>query len=602
MSTDEPTTGGSRHTNLNNSVNDSDGGNSPKIGSELPTPYERVSEFHEEYSDRAHLRLSTTHGERLREEYTREFTESYESSAPREWDDPVKGQEVVRREAVTWGTAVLRTLEDYADTRRTTVNLEKGRPSDPEYQEWSVQAETRWFASYQKRYYAQMKGWLRELCGGKRPSGEYTEPDFENPHVALVTLSASSVPNGDRVGPVEHERVRRESWQDVYHTLRNTMRSKGYELGDDWQYDRRSEPHAGERGGGLNHCYGHDHIVIVVDGEVDATDFQPVVEKHVETCDWAGETAHALEKAIEVKAADEVEHLAEYCASYAAIKPVDLLERPIEYVAWASAVNAANVKTVSRSDAAKHAATADACRQRAESPQCDQDRDHAEEIIPSTRRGYELECAECGSPHGIDQDQTLTAARSPNDGPAIADGGLVDRVEQLKERWPSARAGATVGERPQRRRWRLAIEEYLKQNPEADPPEILGQLQLPPDAREVLAEIEAGIDRSVPVGFERPPEWQVKSITVGEEEYPASSGNGVTMVETKLPVERVYEESVLSERDDVTRWRCEKTNVAIGGPNAGRKMAGYLVKQGIKHPWVIESLVVIEHVRGLNSI
>jgi len=183
----------------------------------------------------------------------------------------------------------------------------------------------------------------------------------------------------------------------------------------------------------------------------------------------------------------------------------------------------------------------------------------------------------------------------------IADGGLVDRVEQLKERWPSARAGATIGERPRRRRWRLAIEDFLEQNPEADPPEILGQLQLPPKAREVLAEIEAGINRSVPVGFERPPDWQVKPITVGEEEYPAPSGNGVTMVETLLPEERVYEESILSERDDVTRWRCEKTNVAIGGSDAGRKMASYLVKHGIKHPWVVEEVVTPDRVRDLNA-
>lgn len=42
-------------------------------------------------------------------------------------------------------------------------------------------------------------------------------------------------------------------------------------------------------------------------------------------------------------------------------------------VAWAGAVIAASVKTMSRSDAAKHAATADSYRQRAESRACDQE-------------------------------------------------------------------------------------------------------------------------------------------------------------------------------------------------------------------------------------
>jgi hypothetical protein len=595
--------GGSRHTNQNNSVNDAGADSGSVADAELATPAERVEEFKRKYPERADLRLTSRHGQRIRRDYTHERYESWTAETADPMEPNITGEELVERKAYTWLEAVAECLEGHADTRRTTINLEYGYPSDPEHAEFSIDAETRWFASYQRRYFAQMKAWLRELCGGERPSGGYTTADFDDPHLALITLSASSVPDGQRVGPIDHVEQRRSSWRACYDTLRNTMRSLGFELGTDWQYDRRSEPHTGDRGGGLNHCYGHDHIVVAVDGEVSAADFRPVVEKHVEECDSAGASAHDLDEVwrdpnaidtVEVKPANELENLANYVASYCGIEPVDLLERSIEYVAWAAATTAANKKTVSRSDAAKHAAAADACKQRAASPCSDQDREHGERILSSTKRGIEVECLECGSPHGIDQGRDPITAASTGQPELVADGGVVDdRLDDLQASYSSARAAASVGESCEQTRRRARLEEFLNENPAVPVSVALGTLDLPPTASSLFHEIRADIDTSELVGFERGPEWHVKSVTVGNEEYPASAGNGVEIVESVLPAEKLYQESRLSDSPGVASWRCDRTNVHVYG---GRSMARYLVSEGITHSEVVDQVVTPERV------
>jgi hypothetical protein len=560
--------------------------------------------------------ISKRHGQSLRSEYVHERYEEYTSDEAHETDSTVSGYDLVERQPVTWAEAVENTLESYAETRRTTLNLEYGYPSDPEHTEFSVDVSTRWFPSYQKSYYAQMKGWLRELCGGERPSGGESDPEYDDPYIALISLSASSVPDGERVGVVDHTAERREAWSNgCYDTLRNTMRR----LGLDWQYDRRSEPHTGERGGSTNHCYGHDHLVLVTDGEIRASDLRPVIDKWVEACPWAGAAAHQnspcsehadpavndwdaaepgcndCDTTISVRQADEVDDLARYVASYAAIRPVDLFERSTEYIAWSAACDAANVRTISRSDAAKWASTADACKQRYESAQSDQEHNHGERVRPSTSRGVEYECSECGSPHGIDQDHdTLTAARR-----AAADGGI-DRREQLTQQWPDARAAASVGEGITRSKWRRQITQYIEQNPDASPGEIIGALGLPPDALEILDELDAGIDRDEAVSFEKGPQWRVKSVEIGDEEYPASAGNGIEMVETVMPVKRLLSETKLGcENADSIYWRCQKTGVSMIG---GESMARYLVKHGVTHPGVVDDVVQAERVPDPDGV
>jgi DNA-directed RNA polymerase subunit RPC12/RpoP len=494
-----------------------------------------VAEFYEEYPERAQLPLAGSDGVRLRREFVEEEYEEWAAASEQPFEAVAKGEQRTAVEAVTWGEAVERALTRYEETRQTTVNLERGRPSDFDYAEHSVQAQTRWFADYQKSYFAQLKAWMRELTGGERPSGGSTEGIYENPYIVLITRSASSVPEGERLPPVEHARAIQESWEPVYHTLRNTVRSLGFESGE-WQYERRAEAHTGERGGGVNHCFGHGHTVMVVDGEIEESDLAPVVEKHVEECGPAGPDAHEVGEAIEVFQPEEVEDVAAYVASYTGIKPSGLLERETEYVAWAAAMDAGNIRTKSRSDAARQAASADKCKQRFESDQADQERGHGEKVVRavSTAR-HEYECAECGSPHEIAQDTTLTAHRTESGETAVADGGRdfeAERRNALRGQWEDARGAASVGETPTRLERREKIEAEVLRRPSASAAEILGRLGLPASCGEFVEEVRAGVDRSEVVGFERAPSWHVKSVTVGEEEYPASAGNGVEMVAT----------------------------------------------------------------------
>lgn len=598
MAAEDPSDGGSRPTNLKDSVTPATPGNPADSERELPTTAERVSESYEKYPERCRLPVAGSHGTSLRREYTRECYESWTSESVHDFDDEVSGESLVERSAVSWGEAVEMMLENHEETRRTSVNLEKASPGHPEYAEFVVDAVTRWFASYQKKYYAQMEGWLRELTGGERPSGGETDGIYENPHIALITLSASAVPNGRHVSPVNHVEKRRESWSDCYDPMRNTMRS----LGLDWQYERRSEPHTGKRGNhGINRCYGHDHIVLVVDGEVSLGDLRPIVEKHVESCEWAGAEAHDLDVedwdanredigTVEIKDPDELENVAAYVADYCSIDPLDLHERSTEYILWAASVTAANAKTQSRSDAAGWASTADACKQRFESEKSDQSVDHGDILRRDTesQRGPDLVCDECGSPHGIDQDQTLTAARVSTSSPAAADGGL-DREEELRNRWQDASGAASVGQTPTEKRQREQIERYLQNHPNAKPTEVLGALGLPPDARRLIKEVDAGVDPTEVVSFERPPEWRVKSVTIGNEEYPASAGTGVEMVDVIDPLDNLLNQTKLGcERSESILWRCDRTGVTMW---SGESMARYCLNNGVRHPRVVDEIV-----------
>jgi len=348
------------------------------------------------------------------------------------------------------------------------LHLERGAPGEALHATFDTPAESRFMASYQKKYFAQLKGCLREFVGaGERPSGESPAGIMENPKVVLLTRTASSTPNDDRLPVIDHMDQLRESWSDVRNTLRNRLeKDLGLNSGTGWVYDRRLEPHPGD---GANQCYPHEHVVLLVD-RADLTEsyFRKVVQKHVESCDAAGRGAHDLDvedwdanrddvDTVSIRDPAEIENLAAYVADYASIEPADLLERKTDYVAFAAAAWSTSTRTITRSDPMVHASKADACKQRFEDGACDQELDHAEEIRREEVRGKPtLVCAECGSPHGIDQSQTLIEARSPDasSGPSVvADGGRDwdrERTDELRERWSSARKAAAIGEEPTR--------------------------------------------------------------------------------------------------------------------------------------------------------
>jgi hypothetical protein len=587
----------SRQINLNKSVNSATAENPVSENRGVkgrPSIEEKVAEFAAEYPVRVTEPLAEFDGVSLRRDYaeieTKEWVEDQPDIPELGAKPAAKGETVTDVSAIEWGEAVRTLLEKYERTKQTSVNLEKGRPGDVEYAEFSVSAENRWFASYQEKYFAQLDAWLRELCGGERPSGGETEASFENPRIALITRSASSVPNGERVGVVDHAEQLQESWSDVYHAMRNTLRSEGYEMVESWQYDRRLEPHTGKRGNdsGTNECYAHEHIILVVDGDVEEADLRPIVEKHVESCEWAGAEAHG-EEAIEVREPSELNNPAAYVADYCSIDPVELWEREPAYVAWAAGMDAGNIRTVSRSEAAREAAKADACRQRAESAKAEQSETHGESV---RRVGGEIVCSNCDCSHDIDQSQTLTAHRT--DGPTVAaDGGIEvpDREEEVREQWPNAEEAAVVGESPERHKQRKAVRRWLESE------KSIGEfwatetedVRPPGDVDQLVAEVEhPEYDPSEVVGFDDSvPTWHVKSVTVDGEERPASAGNGIDMVEVTNVQQRLVDGLDIGPE----KYRCE-----CGVAAYASTIVTHLRTHGIKEPEIAAELVEMESV------
>ena len=531
MSTEPPAV--SRHSNGNKSVNASTPENRVSE-KDVPTTEERIDdkmrEFAMAYPIREGLPVASDDDTEIRADYAEiEWEEWRENQpdAPRfEVQPAATGQDIVDVSARSWGESVRRLLEKFAKTEKTTVNLEKADWRSPaEHETFEIEAQNRWFGEYQKKYNAQIDAWLRELVGGERPSGGETAATFDDPRIALITRSASSKPNGERVSPVEHANQLQDSWEPTYHAMRNTLRSLGHDLGDGWQYIRVVEPHTGKRGNrrGVNACYPHEHVVLVVDGDVTADDLRPIIDKHVEACEWAGESAHG-DDAIEVREPDELNDVASYVSDYCSIEPVGLWEREPSYLGFAAAMDAGNMRTFSRSEAARRAAKADACRQRAESDKADQEADHGEHV--HRKPSGEVVCSECGCSHDIAQDSTLTAHRT---GQVATDGD--GQAGRLRQQWTDADAAAAVGEGPSDRQQRKQVEAELERMPGASATEIVGRLGLPPDACEFVDEVRAGVEHGRLVSFDDSvPEWRVKSVTIDGEERMASAGNGIEMV------------------------------------------------------------------------
>ncbi len=585
----------SRQTNQNKSVNFSNGGSEGFENCDLHTKAKIekcVSEFIEKYPQKAVTKIATGDQRKVRREYaevdTDEWQEDlrlpedeykslmYPNSRPSgEYDKEVR--------APRWGKTLKQLLHKYAATEETKIHLKKTLFDKQE--EYAVSAQSRWQSEYQKRKKAELEGTLRELTGGERPSGGYTEGTFDNPYVILITLSGSSIPDGERIGPVDLLDELSTTWSNhTYHAVRNTLRALGFDS-DEWVYDRRAEPHASEKGDrtGTNACYPHEHIPIVVDGEVSADDLRPIVETHVEHCEFAGESAHG-EDAIEVKPADEIDDIGGYVADYASVAPVGLLDREPEFQAFAAAAAAANYRTVTRSEAAREAAKVDMCRQRCESDKSKQLLGHGEEVRYDDG---DIVCTECGCTHDIDQTQTVAECRKPDNAdkkpqkPTIADGGQEvptdeSRRQKLREQWQDANAAASIGEPPERTRIRRRIQMVKDAHPDKNAIELAAKYDAMEHidvVRQVLDDKEELTNFDEPVGFgqEREPEWmnpdwQVDKIEVRGETHPAGGGNGMEYVETTDYVERFSD--VI---DDEHWYRCD-----CGARMYGHEMAKHL--------------------------
>lgn len=261
---------------------------------------------------------------------------------------------------------------------------------------------------YEKRYYARLK----DLERGIRRL-------FDNLSTVMLTFSNShESAEGFPRAPVDHMREIADGW--------DTARKQVYQVLQDrnWEFVRIWEPHADG--------YGHLHIGIFVEGEVEASEFAPVMESYVSNVRGAGREAHTLENAVSVN--DSVENLGSYISEYlgAFSEGEGPLDRPVSEQVFRATVWASGTRRLDFSNG-------------------------AQEIIS----GEEFRRETGLRPQ--DRGEALAAAESRREA-AGSDGGEdweVRHIEYVKTPWNRQRADPTAG----------GVETVrIDDRPEVDPP------------------------------------------------------------------------------------------------------------------------------------
>ena len=520
---------------------------------ELPTPAERIRDVLETYPERAMRPLSETHGRKLRADCLEE-AETVEREIETGEHETATVSDTVSRPAEPWIGGLARLLEKHESYRDKKLKLARGTETRGDYESFLVDMDMSYSQEAAGRQYAQLQALERQFTGGEYPDGSECEGEFAEPVTVLLSLSASSLEAGEYRPPVDHDRAIREAWSgstnSVKRVLRDVLERKCGLSPGDYAWHHQSEPHAG---GGDASGYSHSHPFVVfdlaeADGEADPTDpetYRAVVAKHVAECDGAEWEAHGLEEAVSVNAPEEIDELASYLSKYLAVGPdQDLLERSPEYLMYAASQFASSTQKYSRSRWATAAIKADKCQQQYLSGESDQTEEHGESVVrcDDGRRGLEFECAECGSPHGIDQSadslarfrlsRTETAATAATATRAVTDGGVAaaghesgESGRTLAERWPSARSAGAVGSET---RARECGHEEPDMCPlcatETEAPEhtVSGEVPIPETAEAAPASRQSE-------GFDRPPEWEPEAVvqTASGEETEIGSPGGV---------------------------------------------------------------------------
>lgn len=336
-----------------------------------------TAKFVRDHPERAKLPVHTD-GE-VRSRYV-EFVQKVWEAEEYSWGDmeSVEVSEYQPQRAMCWADAFCLTLQRYRSAKETELHFDNSETGES----FTIEASNRWTAEYQKEQMAKMQGWCRQAAGGdfedvdNVPDNVSVDGVYDDPKMVLLTRSASSEPDV-RLTPGEHESHLADSWSTVYSAVRNVMRDLGI---DDWSYDSRSEPHPG-KGHGLNACYGHEHVVLIVDADVSKgrlrEELRRVQEAHVRATPTAGRDAHDLDlnpeqwadmdvevdscQVLDLDDEDEdVENPAGYVGAYASIDgDSGLMDRSVEYIAWAATKDALNTQTMRRSEGAVEMAQTD---------------------------------------------------------------------------------------------------------------------------------------------------------------------------------------------------------------------------------------------------
>ena len=505
---------------------------------DVPTPEERISGIVERYGDRVFEPLSVTHGRKLREEC---LTEPETVERRVETGDHAERvvSETVERGAIPWIAAISEMLDWYEGYRDRSLRLGRGSEVRGDHETFLVDMDNSLTPAYQSKQYARLNGFKRQFIGGEYPNGETVEGKFAEPVTVLFGLTSSSLQgDGTHRPPVDHDREIRDAWKGSSGSVKRTLRyvlegCLGLEPGE-YAWWWQSEPHPGPEKAAT--AYSHSHPVVVFDGAAvaegaaatDPETYRPVVAKHVAECEGAEWSAHRIddtdESAVSVRKADEIKDFASYVAEYLSVAPDDdLLERSDEYLMWAASQWATTTQKYSRSKWATAAVKADACEQEALDPEAEQARRHGEAVVrASPNTSHRFECAECGSPHGIDQSERslarhrLDATASASSAAVTAtDGGEVVKAESggesgrtLAERWPSARSAVRVGTPTRARKCGHAEPDQCPlcaAETEAPDHTVSGEVPLPESAAAEAAERRKE-------AFDRSPEWKPEAV------------------------------------------------------------------------------------------
>jgi len=584
---------------------------------------ERTEEFIEEYPERARQPLTAEPGETLLSSYVVEEFSEKTVDPHGEFEDTFTVERQVRGEPVTWAGAFYITLVE----RHRYDEGVRGRFLDTQSGETFDQPFTdSWTTEYASEQRAKNAGAQRQLMGGEYPEdnlesercGEFEPGEWDRPATVLLTHTGSSVPDGERLAPVDHAR-QVDTWTgDCYDRVRNLIELKWGVPSDRWGYIRAEDPHGVVGEPGENAGYTHTHPVVYFDLETadipgeTVGDFvhhiqrgfeQEVRDKHVEECPVAKESAHG-HGAVEVRI-DDLDEPGGYASAYAL--PGDdspLVEKSVEYIAWATTLRAMGRQRIARSKLFTDAAKADYCKQHEQVT-------HGERL-EYHRGGHstELVCAECGSSVGVGETMTehRLSAGSPGEGdPVATDGGVpAGDGESDESSCETAVVGARVGESPARAELRDRAEQYVEDhNIDEVTPALLGELGVSPEHADVVRDAVAGVP---PPGVRpirgEPRETDTESsqyelleicADTGDTKEDIPAGGGARYAETMLPETRLLRETRLRHvgeagrplirvHVDGERWSTYNPEVA----------ARALVRAGCRTPWVADRVLTFE--------
>lgn len=603
---------------------------------EVERAAERTREFVEKYPARAQLPLTRSPGRSVLESYVREkYREEYVDPAG-EFKDGFTVERLDRVEPVTWADAVFLTLVG----RQKYDSGVSGRFRDrADGSEFSVELEDAWTAGYAEEQRAKNAGAQRQLMGGEYPedsptrSGEVEPGVWREPVTALLTITGSARPGVELLPPADHADLV-DTWTgSLYDRVRNLVEHKWGVPSDRWGYVRSDDPHGIEEPG-TNAGYTHAHPVVFFDRaaadglpagdgefveEVTAEIHGDVIEKHVEECAVAEPEAHRPERSVEVKL--ELDSPGAYASAYALPEgDTPLLERSVEYLAWAAVERATGRQRIARSQLFTRAAAVDRCKQ-------SEEHEHGGRL---TYDGGAVVCANCGEAlPGELEAETVVGNRLNEQAtePVVTDGG-VEEAESDAERPAGEVIGARVGGPSVERE---AVQRYVERHGEPDEvtAAVMGEMGVDPRCRETVERVVAGEPPPVeevraggggPWSRCEPPESDgepdgepggsryeltaVESRATGETVDVDGGGGGATMVEVKLPVEKLLQETRLRHFEVVDVEGGKRVWAPPGDVgtvrmwigdgwvlNEPEKVARWLVEEVGSVPWVAEKVL-----------